>query len=155
MGAFLHDLGKTAVPEEILNKAGDLSGEERRIMEQHTVIGDVMLAQIPFPWDIRPMVRSHHERWDGQGYPDSLIADQIPLTARILRLADIFDALTTARSYRAPLTAQQALQVMEEDEGSFDPALFEIFRELLGEFALISESSYSPGALVGSSILPA
>jgi putative nucleotidyltransferase with HDIG domain len=155
MGAFLHDLGKTAVPEEILNKAGQLSDEERRIMEQHTVIGDSMLAHIPFPWDIRPMVRSHHERWDGQGYPDALVADQIPFTARILRLADIFDALTTARSYRAPMTAEEALKVMENDEGSFDPTLFVIFRDLLSEFALITESGYSSSAMVRPAVLSA
>ena len=139
MGAFLHDLGKTEVPETILNKPGTLTDEERQIMERHTVIGDGMLAHIPFPWEIRPMVRSHHERWDGRGYPDGLAGEDIPLTARILRLADIFDALTTTRSYREPLTAQQAFQIMEEDHGSFDPDLFEEFRELLWEFKGLAE----------------
>ena len=104
MGAFLHDVGKTEVPEEILNKPGRLTDEERATMERHTVIGDEMLAPVEFPWDIRPMVRSHHERWDGRGYPDGLAAEAIPRSARILRLADVVDALTTARSYRAPLT---------------------------------------------------
>jgi putative nucleotidyltransferase with HDIG domain len=143
MGAFLHDLGKTEVPEDILNKPGHLTNEERTIMERHTVIGDEMLAHIPFPWDIRPMVRSHHERWDGRGYPDGLAAEQIPLTARILRLADIFDALTTTRSYREPLSSQQAFQIMEEDHGSFDPELFELFRDLLWEFAELAEDDRS------------
>lgn len=124
-------------------------------MERHTVIGDELLAHIPFPWDIRPMVRSHHERWDGRGYPDSLSADQIPLTARILRLADIFDALTTARSYRGPLTAHQAFQVMEGDQGSFDPVLFENFRELFDVFASIVESDGDSGIHVGSAVSPA
>jgi putative nucleotidyltransferase with HDIG domain len=131
MGAFLHDLGKTEVPESILNKSGPLSDAERSIIEGHTIIGEEMLENIPFPWDIRPMVRSHHERWDGRGYPDGLSGENIPITARILRLADIFDALTTTRSYREPLSAQQALQVMEEDHGSFDPELFEVFRSVL------------------------
>lgn len=135
MGAFLHDVGKTEVPAEILNKPGRLSDEERDIMERHTIIGDEMLAPVPFPWDIRPMVRHHHERWDGRGYPDRLAGDEIPMTARILRLADIFDALTTTRSYREPLSPQQALQIMESDEGSFDPRLLEIFRNLFPEFA--------------------
>ncbi|HEY0022842.1 MAG TPA: HD domain-containing phosphohydrolase [Longimicrobium sp.] len=135
MGAFLHDVGKTEVPEEILNKPGRLTDEERATMERHTVIGDEMLAPVEFPWDIRPMVRSHHERWDGRGYPDQLAAEAIPRSARILRLADVFDALTTARSYRAPLTPEQALGIMRDDQGSFDPELFQIFLALYDEFA--------------------
>jgi putative nucleotidyltransferase with HDIG domain len=135
MGAFLHDVGKTEVPEEILNKPGRLTDEERAIMERHTVIGDEMLAPVEFPWDIRPMVRSHHERWDGRGYPDALVGEEIPRSARIMRIADVFDALTTARSYRAPLTPEQALAIMEDDAGSFDPELFAIFLELFPEFA--------------------
>jgi putative nucleotidyltransferase with HDIG domain len=130
MGAFLHDLGKTEVPEEILNKPSQLTADERVIMELHTVVGDEILANFPFPWEIRPMVRSHHERWDGNGYPDGISGTDIPITARILRIADIFDALTTTRSYRQPLTAQQALRVMEDDHGSFDPEIFEVFRNL-------------------------
>jgi putative nucleotidyltransferase with HDIG domain len=135
MGAFLHDVGKTEVPEEILNKPGRLTDEERTIMERHTVIGDEMLAPVEFPWDIRPMVRSHHERWDGRGYPDGLVGEHIPLSARILRVADVFDALTTARSYRRPLTPDEALEIMTDDAGSFDPELFVIFLQLFPEFA--------------------
>jgi putative nucleotidyltransferase with HDIG domain len=135
MGAFLHDVGKTEVPEEILNKPGRLTDEERALMERHTTIGDEMLAPVEFPWDIRPMVRSHHERWDGRGYPDRLVAEAIPYSARILRIADVFDALTTARSYREPLTPDEAMDIMVNDEGSFDPELFEIFRGLFPELA--------------------
>jgi len=133
MGAFLHDLGKTEVPEEILNKPGKLTDEERAIMERHTVIGDEMLAPVEFPWDIRPMVRSHHERWDGRGYPDGLAGHDIPLPARILRIADVFDALTTARSYRRRLTPEEALEIMVGDLGSFDPDLFDIFLAIFPE----------------------
>ena len=135
MGAFLHDVGKTEVPEEILNKPGRLTDEERAIMERHTVIGDEMLAPVEFPWDIRPMVRSHHERWDGSGYPDGLAGEEIPRSARIMRIADVFDALTTARSYRRPLTPEEALAIMQDDAGSFDPELFGIFLDLYPEFA--------------------
>jgi putative nucleotidyltransferase with HDIG domain len=138
MGAFLHDLGKTAVPAELLNKPGQLTEDERVIMQRHTVTGDEMLADFPFPWEIRPMIRSHHERWDGSGYPDGISGNDIPITARILRLADVFDALTTTRSYRQPLTAQQALRVMEDDQGSFDPDLFEVFKRLFPEIKALA-----------------
>lgn len=127
MGAFLHDVGKTETPEEILNKPGRLTDEERAVMERHTVVGDEMLSDIAFPWDIRPMVRSHHERWDGRGYPDKLSGEDIPWTARVLKIADVYDALTTTRSYRDPLSPQEAIRIMTSDEGSFDPALFDLF----------------------------
>jgi putative nucleotidyltransferase with HDIG domain len=133
MGAFLHDLGKTEVAEEILNKPGRLTDEERTAMERHPVIGDEMLAPVEFPWDIRPMVRSHHERWDGRGYPDGLAGERIPLSARILRIADVFDALTTARSYRRRLSPEDALALMEDDTGSFDPEVFAIFKRVFPE----------------------
>jgi putative nucleotidyltransferase with HDIG domain len=134
MGAFLHDVGKTEVPESILNKPGKLTEEERETMEQHTIIGDAMLSSIEFPWEVRPMVRSHHERWDGRGYPDGLRGKDIPFTARILRIADVFDALTTTRSYRDPLTPSEALRIMETDDGSFDPELFTLFKKLFPRF---------------------
>lgn len=143
MGAFLHDVGKMEVPAEILNKPGRLTDEERLVMERHTVIGDEMLAPVEFPWDIRPIVRSHHERWDGTGYPDRLVGEAIPYTARILRIADIFDALTTARSYRKPLSPEQAYAIMEDDYGSFDPELFEIFRRLYPELADRARQAHS------------
>lgn len=146
MGAFLHDVGKTEVPAEILNKPGRLTDEERRIMERHTTIGDEMLAPVEFPWDIRPMVRSHHERWDGGGYPDGLVGEAIPLSARILRIADVFDALTTARSYRHPLPPEEALAIMEADAGSFDPELFGVFRELLPVLAPTAREAASSGS---------
>jgi putative nucleotidyltransferase with HDIG domain len=135
MGAFLHDVGKTEVPVSILNKPGKLTDEERKAIELHPVTGDEMLSTIEFPWDIRPMVRWHHERWDGEGYPDQLAGEAIPLTARVLRIADIFDALTTSRSYRLPLSAEDALQIMVDDQGSFDPELFEVFEGLFEEFS--------------------
>jgi putative nucleotidyltransferase with HDIG domain len=141
MGAFLHDLGKTEVPEEILNKPGKLTDEERGVMERHPVIGDEMLAPVEFPWDIRPMVRSHHERWDGRGYPDGLTGEDIPTAARILRIADVFDALTTARSYRRRLTPDEALEIMEDDVGSFDPDLFALFKVIFPEIVGTAEAA--------------
>jgi len=133
MGAFLHDVGKTAVPVEILNKPGSLTAEEWATMQSHTTEGDAIVAGLEFPWDVRPIVRSHHERWDGRGYPDGLAGEQIPLHARILGIADAFDALTTTRSYRPALPRAEALRIMERDAGRhFDPELLRLFAELVG-----------------------
>jgi putative nucleotidyltransferase with HDIG domain len=143
MGAFLHDLGKIEVPEEVLNKPGRLTDEERALMERHPVTGEAMLGSVDFPWDIRPMVRSHHERWDGGGYPDRLVGEAIPFSARILRVADVFDALTTARSYRRPLTPAEAMAIMVEDQGSFDAQIFAAFQELFPELSVTAEQASS------------
>ena len=132
MGAFLHDVGKTAVPVEVLNKPGKLTDEEFDQMKRHTVIGDAILSETPFPWDIRPIVRNHHERWDGTGYPDRLKGEEIPLTARILCVADVYDALTSERPYRAALSHAQAMDIMLEDSGKgFDPELLAAFAGLI------------------------
>src|SRR5690606_34759217 len=85
------------------------------------------------PWDIRPVVRSHHERWDGKGYPDGLAGTDIPETARILKIVDVFDALTTTRSYRDPLSPADAVALMERDIGAFDPYLFSVFKTELAK----------------------
>ena len=131
MGALLHDLGKIAVPSSVLNKPGRLTSAEWDIMKQHPEAGVVLLKGIEFPWDVRPMVRHHHERWDGSGYPYGLTGEEIPLSARILCLADVFDALTTDRSYRGGLSADQAMAIMKEESGStFDPRLFHLFEDL-------------------------
>lgn len=131
MGALLHDLGKIAVPSSILNKPGRLTAEEWIIMKRHPEAGVELLDGIEFPWDIRPMVRSHHERWDGRGYPDGLAGEDIPLAARILCIADVYDALTSDRSYRRGCSPEEAMQIMKEDAGAaFDPALFRVFESL-------------------------
>jgi putative nucleotidyltransferase with HDIG domain len=132
MGAFLHDVGKTSVPSEVLNKPGKLTDEEFEQMKRHTVLGDAIISETPFPWDIRPIVRNHHERWDGKGYPDKLQGEEIPFHARILCVADIYDALTTTRSYRPALSQSEALAIMERESGqTVDPKLFAIFKELI------------------------
>lgn len=136
MGAFLHDVGKTAVPAEILNKPGKLTAAEWELMKRHTVVGDEIVAELDFPWDIRPIVRSHHEHRDGGGYPDGLAGEAIPFMARILCVADMYDALTTARSYRPALSHDDALRIMEREAGSVtDPELFRVFRRILTEQA--------------------
>ncbi|MBW3629048.1 MAG: tetratricopeptide repeat protein [Gemmatimonadetes bacterium] len=138
MGALLHDVGMANVPDEILTRPGGLSGPEYSMIRSHTEYGDRMIQELDFPWEIGPMVRAHHERWDGRGYPDGLRGEQIPLTARVVAVAEVYDALTTPRSYRPARPPQDALAEMERESGSlFDPALFQLFRGLVGGDAAI------------------
>jgi putative nucleotidyltransferase with HDIG domain len=131
MGALLHDVGKIEVPPEVLNKPGALTPEERRLMERHPDAGVELIANVEFPWDIRPMVRHHHEAWDGSGYPAGLKGDGIPLAARILCVADVYDALSTDRPYRPAFTHGQTLEIMAREAGTrLDPRLFDLFRRL-------------------------
>jgi putative nucleotidyltransferase with HDIG domain len=127
IGALLHDIGKIIVPTEVLNKPGKLTEEEWAIMKRHPEAGLELVTDIDFPGDIRAIIRNHHERWDGKGYPDGLQGDQIPYAARILCVADVYDALTTTRSYRPGLTHARAAEIMRSSEGQFDPELLETF----------------------------
>ena len=132
IGALLHDVGKIVVPSEILNKPGPLSSDERSVMERHAAAGADLLAEIEFPWDIIPLVRGHHERWDGRGYPDRLAGEGIALSARIVCVADVFDALTTDRPYRRAFTVDEALTMMAKDQGTmFDPELYPRFERVM------------------------
>jgi diguanylate cyclase (GGDEF)-like protein/putative nucleotidyltransferase with HDIG domain len=132
IGALLHDVGKLIVPAEVLNKPGKLSDEEWALVRQHPAAGEQMLADVQFPWDVAPMVRSHHERWDGGGYPDGLKGESIPLPARILCVADVYDALTTERSYKRAFSQLEAIEIMRREVGKqFDPRLFTLFDELI------------------------
>jgi putative nucleotidyltransferase with HDIG domain len=131
LGALLHDVGKISVPSEILNKPGRLTAEERAIVEHHPIAGVELLSGTDFPEDIVPMVRSHHERWDGRGYPDGLRGERIPLAARILCVADVYDALTSDRPYRRGYDRAAALRIMSRDVGRvFDPRAFAMFASL-------------------------
>ena len=132
VGALLHDVGKIIVQSDILNKPSTLTPEERRIMERHPVAGAELLADVEFPWDVIPMIRGHHERWDGHGYPDGQAGDDIPLAARILCVADVYDALTSDRPYRAAFEPAEALRVMHADSGRmFDPDILARFLRLM------------------------
>ena len=132
IGALLHDVGKLMVPAEVLNKSGKLNPAEWELMRRHPSAGVELLADIEFPWDVRPIVESHHERWDGKGYPHGLIGEAIPLTARVLCIADVYDALTSKRSYKQAFTHDDAMEIMRGDVGTqFDPALFTAFEEIV------------------------
>jgi putative two-component system response regulator len=124
-GGLVHDIGKLSVPESILLKPGPLTPEERKIMEQHTVIGEKICAPLRSFRHVLPIIRHHHEKWDGSGYPDGLKGEKIPLTARILQVTDIYDALTTDRPYRKALPVEKALAIMREEvkRGWWDASL--------------------------------
>jgi len=134
VGALLHDVGKLIIPGEILNKPTKLDADEWALIKRHPEAGVELLADIDFPWDVRPLIESHHERWDGGGYPHGLAGEAIPLTARILCLADVFDALTSQRSYKQSMSAADAVEIMRRDVGrAFDPALFDVFAQVIAE----------------------
>ncbi|MGH9822204.1 MAG: diguanylate cyclase [Blastocatellia bacterium] len=134
-GALLHDIGKLAVPDYILNKPGALTDAEFDRMKVHTIVGAEILERVGFPYPVVPVVRHHHERWDGRGYPDGLMGDQIPITARILTVSDCFDSLREDRHYRKAKTREQALALLREEAGKvFDPEVVRVFLEHLAEF---------------------
>ena len=110
VGAYLHDVGKVRIPHEILNKPGKLTREERELMELHTIYGLELLDGVDFPWDIKPLIRWHHEKCDGSGYPDRLRGEAIPLEAQIIGIVDVYDALTSTRSYRAAMPVDAAVE---------------------------------------------
>ena len=134
LGAIFHDIGKIAVPDSILNKPGPLTDAERREMEKHTVAGERILRPIEFLRDVLPIVRHEHERWDGQGYPDGLAGEEIPIGARIVLACDAYDAMTSDRPYRPALPAEVARQELARNAGSqFDPRVVEALLEVLAE----------------------
>ena len=136
-GFLLHDLGKIGVPDAILLKPAALEESERREIERHPLHGERIVAQIPYLHGLtREIVLSHHERWDGDGYPHGLIGSGIPLAARIFAVADAFDAMTNDRPYRDALSVASALREIEQQSGrQFDPAVASAFAELLVEEA--------------------
>jgi putative nucleotidyltransferase with HDIG domain len=122
--ALLHDIGKIAIPSEILNKPAALTDAEFEQMKQHTVVGARMLERIPFFEHVHPLVRSAHERWDGHGYPDGLAAGEIPVGARIICACDAFHAMTSDRPYRSAMPVEEALAELRRcSGGQFDPAV--------------------------------
>ncbi|HEX7048668.1 MAG TPA: HD domain-containing phosphohydrolase [Longimicrobiales bacterium] len=131
VGALLHDVGKASIPAAVLNKPGKLSPAEWALVKDHTRRGAELVERLGFPWPVAAMVRGLHEHWDGGGYPDGLRGEEIPLSGRILCIADVYVALTMARSYRPALSREEALRVMAQEAGRvLDPGLFAKFRKL-------------------------
>src|SRR5467141_1268121 len=134
-GGIVHDVGKVAVPDYVLLKPGPLDAAERKIMEEHPIVGERICAPLKSFRNVLPIIRSHHEKQDGTGYPDHLKAEEIPLTARILQTVDIYDSLTTDRPYRKALSQEKALEIMwkETRQGWWDVELVEALQGLLQE----------------------
>ena len=130
---IVHDIGKVAVPEQILLKPGPLTAEERRVMESHVVVGERICSPLKSFRPLLPIIRHHHERMNGTGYPDRLTNERIPLTARILQTVDIYDALTTDRPYRKALSSEKAFSIMREEvsRGWWDGALVNSLEQVL------------------------
>jgi putative nucleotidyltransferase with HDIG domain len=128
--SLLHDMGKLAIPEHILNKPGKLTEAEFSVMKMHSSVGADILAAIQFPYPVVPIVRHHHESWDGSGYPDGLSGTDIPIGARILAVVDCFDALTSDRPYRLRLTSDEAVAILMTRRGTmYDPLVVDAFLE--------------------------
>jgi diguanylate cyclase (GGDEF)-like protein/putative nucleotidyltransferase with HDIG domain len=130
--ALLHDIGKLAVPEHILSKPGPLTQEEFQKIRIHPQVGAEIIAAVPFPYPVAPLILSHHERWDGKGYPQGLVGEDIPIGARILTIVDYYDAVTTERPYHKALSYESAIGLLKHEAGrALDPSLVPLFIELL------------------------
>lgn len=132
-GGYLHDIGKVGIPDAILSKQGKHTPEEWEIMKSHVLIGEEICQGLRTMQDVLPIIRHHHERWDGSGYPDHLAGEEIPLLARVFQVIDIYDALTSSRPYKTALSVEQALEVLREEtrQGWRDPNLVREFCDFM------------------------
>jgi putative two-component system response regulator len=144
LGAVLHDIGKIGIPDRVLLKPGLLDADERAIIEEHTVIGDRLLEPLDLLAGARPVVRHHHERWDGGGYPDGLAGEALPLSARIVAVADSVEAMTSRQLYRKPLTADETVAELRAGaDAQWDARIVEIVLGLIER----GELDLSPGGM--------
>ncbi len=129
---IVHDIGKVAVPDAILLKPGRLTPEEFRVMQEHPVVGERICAPLKSFRLVLPIIRHHHEKLNGSGYPDGLKGEEIPMTARVLQIVDVYDALTTERPYKRAFSRVEALEIMEDEvkKGWWDPGIFQEFRQM-------------------------
>jgi len=139
--ALLHDIGKLAIPEHIINKPGRLTPEEFEKMKIHTLVGAEILQRVAFPYPVAPIVRAHHERWDGAGYPDGLKGEQIPKGARVLAAVDCLDALASHRQYRNAMSLDAAMEKVDSLSGSaFEPRIVEVLKRRYRELERLAQS---------------
>ena len=151
--ALLHDIGKLAVPEHILSKPGPLTQEEFQKIRIHPQVGAEIIAAVPFPYPVAPLILSHHERWDGKGYPHGLAGEAIPIGARILTIVDYYDAVTTERPYHRALNPESAIAMLKHEAGrALDPRLVPTFVEMLpslvAEYAMAEPAAEVPTEVV-------
>ncbi len=140
--SILHDVGKLAVPEYIISKPGKLTREEFSKMKIHTIVGAEIVESVRFPFAVAPLVRAHHEKWDGSGYPDGLRGEEIPIGARILSAVDCFDALASDRQYRKAMPIEKALSIVVSESGkAFDPRVVERLRSRYQELESLAQST--------------
>jgi len=152
--SILHDIGKLAVPDYIISKPGKLTPEEFEKMKIHTVVGAEILEQVAFPYPVSPIVRSHHEKWDGSGYPDGLKGEDIPIGARILSAVDCLDALASDRQYRRALPLDEAMDYVASLAGrSFDPRVVAILKENYREFEKLAQNTPLRGARLSKDLV--
>jgi len=143
--ALLHDIGKLAVPEHILSKPGPLTQEEFQKIRIHPQVGAEIISGVPFPYPVAPLILSHHERWDGKGYPSSLKGDEIPLGARILSVVDYFDALMSERPYHKAMSFDAAIGLLRQESGkALDPSVVQMFIDMYPALAAEAEASQEP-----------
>jgi putative nucleotidyltransferase with HDIG domain len=135
VGAYLHDIGKVLVPREILTKPGSLAADEREVIRTHPQRGLELLGATRLPWDVAPIIRWHHERFNGSGYPDHLCGLEIPLEAQIIGIVDAFDALTSTRSYRPAVAPSRALTELARERTNWHP---DVYRAFLSAFTRVS-----------------
>jgi len=154
--ALLHDIGKLAVPDHILARPGPLSPEEFSKVRAHPQVGAQIIADVPFPYPVAPLLHSHHERWDGRGYPRGLKEEEIPLGARVLFLVDYFAALTSRRPYHAAMSIEAAAALIEQESGrALDPRVVRAFLNILPRVRDDAEATGRPGAGAGQAGEPA
>ncbi|HYS61950.1 MAG TPA: HD domain-containing phosphohydrolase, partial [Gemmatimonadales bacterium] len=133
LGAYVHDVGQLRIPHELLRKPGPLTREEREVVQMHPIWGIELLASVEFPWDLKPIIRWHHERYDGTGYPDRLKGDEIPLAAQIVGMLDVYDALMSARAYQSARTADQALAELTRYRSWWSDRVFAAFLKAIAQ----------------------
>ena len=151
--ALLHDIGKLAVPEHILSKPGPLTQEEFQKIRIHPEVGAEIIAAVPFPYPVAPIILSHHERWDGKGYPQGLKGEEIPIGARILTIVDYFDAVTTERPYHKALSHESATGLLKHESGrALDESLVNVFVDILP--TLVAEADAVEQALMSADLTP-
>jgi putative nucleotidyltransferase with HDIG domain len=147
--ALLHDIGKLAIPDSLLYKPGPLTPDEYDRVKQHAVIGADLLAEVALPGPLSSLVRHHHENWDGSGYPDGRSSGDIPVGARVLSIADCYDALTSNRPYRRALSHDSAVAMIHERRGSmFDPEMTDAFLQVVWQLRPVAPAIYRPAKAI-------